>query len=92
MRAWLPRPPNEHLASRFSCEVAVRVDRSAVDALQVLALDQILDAPLEHVHLGLELAGQLRNRLGDQLLVRQLLALSVRVSARSVARFSPRTS
>ena len=67
-----PHPTNDN--SRSS-QVAVSGGLGVLDALEKLALNQRLDALLDHVDVGLELVGELADRLGDELRVRELLAL-----------------
>ena len=67
--------------TRSLSQVLVRRHRRLLNPLQVLALDQALDALLDHVDVGFELRGELRDRLGEELCVRELFALSVVWSA-----------
>jgi hypothetical protein len=51
------------------CQVTVRIDLCAIDALEIFALNQRFDTLLDHVDFGLELSGQLTKGLGDELLM-----------------------
>jgi ribosome assembly protein YihI (activator of Der GTPase) len=56
-------------------QIAIRIHLRAFDSLEILALDERFDTLLDHVDLGLELACELTQRLGDELLMREFLAL-----------------
>lgn len=65
-----------------SSHVAVHRHGGFLHALQVLAFDQALNLLLDHAHVGPELAAELGQGLGDELGMRELLALSVGVVSR----------
>lgn len=50
-------------------QIAIRIHLCAFDSLEILALDERFDTLLDHVDFWLELAGELAERLGDELLM-----------------------
>jgi hypothetical protein len=56
-------------------KIAIRVQLRAFNPLEVLTLNKRFNALLDHVDFRLELTGELTQRLGDELLMREFLAL-----------------
>jgi hypothetical protein len=63
---------NGHLS-----QVSVRINLRPIYTLQIFTLNKRLDALLDHIDLGLELANELTECLGHELLVRKFFTLSV---------------
>jgi hypothetical protein len=58
-------------------EIGVRRLVGIQAAIQIIALHQALDSLLDHVDVRLEAVGKLLDHLGDELLVGEMLSLSV---------------
>lgn len=61
-----------------SSKISVGRLRRVLDALEVVARDEVLDALLDQGHVGLEARSQLVDNLRDEEVVRQLFSLPVK--------------